>query len=115
MKKIIFSVLFTALLCASYSQSFNKTTGDNNVIVYSLKSNTSASNILKTEYVFKDKNDIGYNIFINTSTGRCFILKVSSKTGKEYKYYLPKDICLDICKSLGIEYKENTHNNVGES
>jgi hypothetical protein len=34
------------------------------------------------------------------------VIKVSGKTGKEYKYYLPEDIAREVCKEMGIEYKE---------
>ena len=36
-------------------------------------------------------NDIKYPIFV-TKNGAYYIWKISKKSGKEYKYYLPKDI-----------------------
>ncbi len=44
----------------------------------------------KTDYVFIDKSDGGvYPIWIS-SKGKCFIIKVSKKTGNEYRKYLPE-------------------------
>lgn len=45
----------------------------------------------KTDYVFIDnKGDGGvYPIWIS-SKGKCFIIKVSKKTGNEYRKYLPE-------------------------
>lgn len=40
-----------------------------------------------------------------SSTGSCFVMRVSSKTGKEYKSYLGPEISQQICKELNVEYK----------
>ena len=58
----------------------------------------------KTEYTWKDSKGVEYPIYIGKS-GACFVIKVSKKTGKEYKQYLPKDVSAQIAKELGIEYK----------
>lgn len=57
----------------------------------------------KTEFTYKDS--IGeYPIFISKS-GACYILKISKKSGNVYKKYLNKEIAMEICKELGVEYK----------
>jgi hypothetical protein len=38
--------------------------------------------------------------------GRAYVIRVSQKTGNEYKYYLGEEISRDICKKMGVEYKE---------
>lgn len=43
----------------------------------------------KTEYVYKDSKGVEYPVWLS-STGKAFIKKVSKKTGKEYKQYLPE-------------------------
>jgi len=43
----------------------------------------------KTEYTYRDKNGNEYPIYLS-STGKAFIKKVSKKTSKEYKQYLPE-------------------------
>ena len=56
----------------------------------------------KTEFTVI-KQGVEYPVYI-TANGRCFILKVSKNTGKEYKQYLGEDISRDICKELNREY-----------
>lgn len=63
--------------------------------------NVSHDTLTKFTYVIKD---FSYPIYI-TSNGRCYIIR-TSKNGNEYKQYLAKEIALEICKELNIEYKE---------
>lgn len=63
---------------------------------------SSTSNGTQTKYTWEDKNSNKYPIYI-TSKGACYILKVSKKTEKEYKYYLPKDVQEQIRKELNIQ------------
>lgn len=44
-----------------------------------------------TAYTYTDKNGKVYPIFMS-KRGSFYIVKISKKTGKKYKYYLPKDI-----------------------
>lgn len=54
-----------------------------------------------TEYVYKDSKGVEYPIYLSSS-GKAFIKKVSKKTGKEYKQYVP-----EIGKQINPEaYKE---------
>lgn len=46
-------------------------------------------------------NNDKYNVY-KSKSGAFYIWKTSKKTGKKYKYYLPKD----IQKQMGREYKE---------
>lgn len=39
--------------------------------------------------VYKDKEGKTYTVYVGARGGK-YILKTSKKTGKEYKYYLPK-------------------------
>lgn len=70
-----------------------------------LKRESSTSTAQKTPFTYKDSKGKVYPIFI-TKNGRCFVMKVSSKTGKEYKMYLKEEICREICKEMRITYKE---------
>jgi hypothetical protein len=45
-----------------------------------------------------------YNVF-KSKSGAFYIWKVSKKTGKKYKYYLPKE----IQKKMGREYTDNNN------
>ena len=61
----------------------------------------------KTPYTWKDSKGEEYPIYIS-STGSCFVIKVSSKTGKEYRQYLGPKISEEICKQLGRKYAAKT-------
>lgn len=63
---------------------------------------TSKANDTKTKYTWEDKEGNKYPIFV-TKKGACYVVRTSKKTGKEYKYYLPKDIQETIKKELNIQ------------
>ena len=58
----------------------------------------------KTKFTWKDSKGKEYPVYISNS-GSCFVIKVSAKTGKEYRNYLGSEISQQICNELGIEYK----------
>jgi hypothetical protein len=60
---------------------------------------------IKTKFTWKDTKGVEYPVYV-TSNGACFVIKTSSKTGKEYKAYLPKELCEEICKEMDIKRKE---------
>lgn len=66
-----------------------------------LKSNSTAIN---TGFNWTDSKGKSYPIYMSAS-GSCYIIKVSAKSGKEYKQYLKPDVSQDICNKLGKEYK----------
>ena len=41
-----------------------------------------------------------------SANGRAYVIRISQKTGNEYKYYLGEEISRDICKKMGVEYVE---------
>ena len=53
----------------------------------------------KTGYTWKNSKGKVYDIYI-TPRGACYIICVSSKTGKEYKSYLPKEVAAEIKKEM---------------
>lgn len=53
----------------------------------------------KTGYTWKDSKGKTYDIYMS-SKGSCYIIRTSSKTGKEYKSYLPKEVSAEIVKEL---------------
>lgn len=71
--------------------------GDNFTFVKSPKQKP-----VKTKYTFTDSHGEKYNIFINHN-GKCYISKVSKKTGKEYRQYLGDSISSQICREIGWE------------
>lgn len=66
-------------------------------------SDLQQSHDIQTAYFYKIK-EISYSIWI-TPNGRCYIVRLS-KNGNPYKQYLNKDICLQICQEMNLEYKE---------
>ena len=49
----------------------------------------SAGKETKTQYTFTDSKGVVYPVYLS-STGKAYIKKVSKKTGKEYKQYVPE-------------------------
>jgi len=79
---------------------------------YELKGNTfvlhktaTKRDTLVTQFKYEDRSGHTYPIVINKGTGSCYVIKVSGKTGKPYRMYMSKDISMEVCKRLGIEYK----------
>ena len=52
-----------------------------------------------TKYTWIDKDGISYPVFI-TKKGSCYVIRTSKKSGKEYKYYLPKSVQEIINKEI---------------
>lgn len=98
MKKFILCILL-ALFCITINAEV-KREGD----TFKVEQSTKASDT-KTKYTWEDKQGNKYPIFI-TKRGACYVLKTSKKTGKEYKYYLPKDIQTQIKQEMGIQTQE---------
>lgn len=63
---------------------------------------TSVNQDTKTRFTWQDKDGNIYPIYI-TKKCACYVIKVSKKTGKEYKYYLPKEVRDAILKELNIQ------------
>ena len=101
MKSFLFAVIAMIFMSAiTYAQESNyKREGTNFTQVQPLKSSTD----VQTMYTYTVKDTV-YPIWI-TKNGRCYIIR-TSKNGNQYKQYLNKEICLQICQELGIEYKE---------
>ena len=98
MKRYIFCLLIALFSIASYSQDVVKEGKTFKV------QTTQTTSEQQTEYTWEDKKGVKYPIFISKS-GACYIKRISSKTGKEYKQYLPKEIQETIRKELKIDKK----------
>lgn len=95
MKKT-FAIIVTLVLSVvcSYGQNY-KREGDTFVQQKGVRSSAS-SNDQVTTFKWEDSKGNTYPIVLHTYTkgekaGKttCYVVKVSAKTGKEYKYYLP--------------------------
>ena len=87
--KHIFQILLVALIAvftATISSTAQNVTRTGNTFVQQSKQKAEAT---KTQYMYIDKDGIKYPIYLS-SKGKAFIIKVSKKTGKEYRQYLPE-------------------------
>lgn len=92
-------ILGISTMC--YAQDYQR--NGNNFVQTSTRG--SSNTTTKTEYTWTDSKGNKYPIFV-TKTGRCFVNKVSGKTGREYKFYLKEEIARQICKEMNIQYQE---------
>jgi hypothetical protein len=99
-KPYIIVAIIAALMFLGTVSSFAEVQRSGNT--FKVESTTSVSNDTQTKYTWQDKEGKEYPIFI-TKKGACYVKRVSKKTGKEYKYYLPKDVQETIRKELNIQ------------
>lgn len=59
----------------------------------------------QTKYTWIDNKNTEYPIYI-TKKGRCYIIRTSKKSGKEYKYYLPQEVQEQIQQELNNNTQE---------
>lgn len=86
MKKLIICIsMMLAFGLVSNAQSVTRQ-GNNFTQVSNKKSSGKET---KTQYTYTDSKGAVYPVYLS-STGKAFIKKVSKKTGKEYKQYLPE-------------------------
>ena len=98
MMLVVLIASFSVLPCEAQAQ----TRREGNTFIQQ-SSRNSATNVIKTKYTWKDSKGTEYPIFI-TKNGRCFVNKISSKTGREYKYYLDEKTSRTIANEMGITY-----------
>lgn len=94
MKKLIIMVSTFILACGSiaYSQNYTR----NGKVFEQVKTNNKTANEhTRTDFTWKSTDGKVYPIYLSPK-GRAYIIKVSKKTGKEYKQYLPKEISGEI-------------------
>lgn len=97
---IVFALLVIAC-CDADAQTITRS--GNTFTATSTRS--AKSSATETKYEYKDTDGKTYKIFISRN-GRCYIKRVSAKSGKEYNKYLPEATSREIAKEMGIEYKE---------
>lgn len=92
MKRLILSAVLCIACITAFSQSYTRNGKEFSPVK---KERTSSSGGKKTGYTWKDSKGNVYDIYIS-DRGSCYIIKVSRKTGEEYKHYLPKDVQKEI-------------------
>lgn len=100
MKKII-TIILTLMLGIGVNAQTQDTTFKKEGKTYS--SGASKSVEKDTGFIWEDSKGNTYNIYMG-KTGSCYIKRISSKTGKEYKQYLGTAVSQDICNQLGVKY-----------
>lgn len=88
MKKFIIAALMLLSLGVNNSSAQEVQRKGNNFVQVSTKK-TKGGKETKTQYTYTDSKGKTYPVYLS-GTGKAFIKKVSQKTGKEYKQYLPE-------------------------
>jgi len=86
MTKHIIILLLTIMLGVFPTTTFAGVTQQGKEFVATPKQKQQA---IKTDYTYKDSKGVSYPIYLSPK-GKAFIIRVSKKTGKEYKQYLPE-------------------------
>ena len=86
-KLLIAAIMLLSLNVGVQAQSVERK--GNNFTQVSNKGGKSGGKETKTQYTYTDSKGVVYPIYLS-STGKAFIKKVSKKTGKEYRQYLPE-------------------------
>ena len=97
MKKLIFCLLIALLSYTSYAQVAR----EGNTFK-SITTQTTKSEGQQTKYSWEDKKGNKYPIYI-TKSGAVYINRKSTKTGKDYKQYLSKEVKEQIQKELNFK------------
>ena len=105
MKKLFILLIALMGICAMGVSQSSDTKVERNGKVFSQKSVKKAkTEPVVTDFQWEDSKGNQYPILVNPNSGRCFVMKTSSKTGKEYKYYLDAEVAKAICKEMNIAY-----------
>lgn len=103
LRRLLAILLFTlACGCVANAQTAHyERQGD----TFVSKSNRgSKAEPVKTRFIWEDTKGNKYPVYMS-STGSCFVIRTSAKTGKEYRSYLGPELSQQICKELNVEYK----------
>ena len=88
MKKLIIAAIMLFSLNVGV-QAQNVVKSGNTFTQVSNKGGKSGGKETKTKYTYTDSKGNVYPVYLS-STGKAFIKRVSKKTGKEYKQYMPE-------------------------
>lgn len=113
MKRIVLTiVLMLASVTAAFAQKASFTTDGNTYrsvasVTKNVPQKDSATSI--TPYTYEVKG-VNYPIHIG-HTGSCYIVRVSKKSGKQYRQYLGEEISRDICHKMNRQYTAKKKSN----
>lgn len=112
MKKFIMGLLSIILMFGMFGPNIKAQNYNKSSKTFEQVSTKKSSDDVKTDYTWKDKKGNIYPIYLhkvtkgeNAGKYTCYVFKISAKTGKEYKYYIPNgiEIANDICKAENIK------------
>lgn len=103
MEKSTLKLIFTIVLMFSFCTASSKAVQREGNTFKIEKSTGKSSDSEKTPYIWEDSKGMKYPIFM-TDSGACYVIKKSQKTGKEYKYYIPKE----VRQTINSELKKQT-------
>ena len=99
---IVSASIMVLMLMISLRMAAQDIKREGNAFIQVIKSGVRESKETKTVYTYTDNKGNVYPVYLS-STGKAFIKKVSKKTGREYKCYLP-----EVGKSINpTAYKED--------
>ncbi len=102
-KAIILGLLSLGVFAMADAQETNHVWSGDTIKV--TKTTKQSLQPIATGCIWVDSKNNPYPVFASSTTGSCFVFKVSSKTGNEYRYYLGEAISKEICAKIGLEYK----------
>lgn len=107
MRKIFVLLIALMGICAIGAAQESPAKVERNGKVFSQKSVKKAkTEPVVTDFQWEDSKGNQYPILVNPDSGRCYVVKVSGKTGKEYKQYLDAEVAKQVCKEVGVAYVE---------
>lgn len=108
MKKLV--LIIAAMLAFNYAAGERNVTYDNNGDITITTTSKKVAPVQTGHHVTlrNDSLAVKYEVYINPNSGRCFILRVSKKTGNQYRDYntVPKETQMKYAQEMGIIYKE---------
>ena len=93
---IILTALFLATGLVASAQGYTR---EGNVFASTERTSTSKAQDTLTPFTWKDSKGNQYPIYV-TPRKKCYVIRTSAKTGKNYKQYLPKEVTDEIIKEL---------------
>lgn len=108
MRKIIILAIALMLGIGNAGAQTTKVSESKKVVLNAGQSKSRTTTPPKETPYAWEVGGIEYPIYIS-STGSCFIIRVSKKSGKEYKQYLGVEVSTKISKEMGIKYTPKTN------
>ena len=101
MKKVIALAMMIATVgVACYAQNV-KRNGNTFIAEKKVRTAKDSTVLIATGYKYTTSDGKTYDVFQVKEGGSCFINKVSKKSGKTYRMYLPKEISETINREKG--------------